>query len=33
MNPCVPQRVVDEAAERDAASAAAEYGAQFRHRC
>jgi len=30
MNPCVPQRVVDEAAERDAASAAAEYGAQFR---
>jgi len=30
MNPSVPQRVIDEATERDAASAAAEYGAQFR---
>jgi hypothetical protein len=30
MNPTVPQRVVDEATERDPASAAAEYGAQFR---
>jgi hypothetical protein len=30
MNPTVPQRVIDEAMERDPASAAAEYGAQFR---
>jgi Terminase large subunit, T4likevirus-type, N-terminal len=30
MNPTLPQRVVDEATERDPASAAAEYGAQFR---
>jgi hypothetical protein len=30
MNPTVPQRIIDEATERDAASAAAEYGAQFR---
>jgi hypothetical protein len=30
MNPTVPQRVTDEATERDPASAAAEYGAQFR---
>jgi hypothetical protein len=30
MNPAVPQRVIDEAMERDTASAAAEYGAQFR---
>ena len=30
MNPSVPQRVIDEATERDPASAAAEYGAQFR---
>lgn len=30
MNPLVPQRVIDEATERDPASAAAEYGAQFR---
>jgi hypothetical protein len=30
MNPTVPQRVIDEAVERDSASAAAEYGAQFR---
>jgi hypothetical protein len=30
MNPSVPQRIIDEAAERDPASAAAEYGAQFR---
>jgi hypothetical protein len=30
MNPAVPQRVIDEAYERDPASAAAEYGAQFR---
>jgi hypothetical protein len=30
MNPTVPQRVIDEATERDSASAAAEYGAQFR---
>lgn len=30
MNPTVPQRVIDEATERDPASAAAEYGAQFR---
>jgi hypothetical protein len=30
MNPTVPQRVIDEAVERDPASAAAEYGAQFR---
>jgi hypothetical protein len=30
MNPCVPQSVIDEAAERDPASAAAEYGAEFR---
>jgi len=30
MNPTVPQRIIDEAMERDPASAAAEYGAQFR---
>jgi hypothetical protein len=30
MNPCVPQSVIDEAIERDPASAAAEYGAEFR---
>lgn len=30
MNPTLPQRVVDEAYERDPLSAAAEYGAQFR---
>ena len=30
MNPNVPQQVIDEAAERDRASAAVEYGAQFR---
>ncbi|WP_247474845.1 terminase family protein [Bradyrhizobium sp. 30] len=30
MNSSVPQRVIDEATERDPASAAAEYGAQFR---
>jgi hypothetical protein len=30
MNPTVPQRVINEATERDPASAAAEYGAQFR---
>ena len=30
MNPRVPQRVIDEAMERDPASAAAEYGANFR---
>ena len=30
MNPTVPQRVIDEAMERDPAWAAAEYGAQFR---
>jgi hypothetical protein len=30
MNPTVPQRVIDEATERDPASAASEYGAQFR---
>ncbi len=30
MNPTVPQRVIDEATEQDPASAAAEYGAQFR---
>ena len=30
MNPTVPQRVIDETTERDPASAAAEYGAQFR---
>jgi hypothetical protein len=30
MNPTVPQRVIDAATERDPASAAAEYGAQFR---
>lgn len=30
MNPSVPQRIIDEATERDPASAAAEYGAQFR---
>jgi hypothetical protein len=30
MNPTVPQRVIDEAMERDPASAAAEYLAQFR---
>ena len=31
MNPDLPQRLVDQAYERDAASAAAEYGAQFRN--
>jgi hypothetical protein len=31
MNPAVPQSVIDEAMERDPASAAAEYGAEFRH--
>lgn len=31
MNPTIPQRVIDQAYERDAASAAAEYGAQFRN--
>lgn len=30
MNPSVPERVIQEAYERDEASAAAEYGAQFR---
>ncbi len=30
MNPTVPQSVIDEAMERDAASASAEYGAEFR---
>jgi hypothetical protein len=30
MNPSVPQRIIDEATERDPASAAAKYGAQFR---
>jgi hypothetical protein len=30
MNPTVPQRVIDEAMERDPQSAAAEYGAEFR---
>jgi hypothetical protein len=30
MNPSVPQRVIDEAIEADSASAAAEYGAEFR---
>jgi hypothetical protein len=30
MNPTVPQAVIDRAMERDAASAAAEYGAEFR---
>ena len=30
MNPTVPQRVIDEAAERDPASAAAEFNAEFR---
>lgn len=30
MNPTVPQSVIDEATERDPASAAAEYGAEFR---
>jgi hypothetical protein len=30
MNPTVPQRVIDEAMERDLASAMAEYGAEFR---
>jgi hypothetical protein len=30
MNPTVPQSVIDEAMERDPASAAAEYGAEFR---
>jgi hypothetical protein len=30
MNPTVPQAVIDEAYERDPASAAAEYGAEFR---
>lgn len=31
MNPTVPQAVIDEAYERDPASAAAEYGAEFRN--
>ena len=30
MNPTVNQSIIDEATERDPASAAAEYGAQFR---
>ena len=30
MNPCVPSRVIEEAYEADPASAAAEYGAEFR---
>ena len=30
MNPSVPQRMIDEATERDPARAAAEFGAQFR---
>jgi hypothetical protein len=30
MNPTVPQSVIDETMEADRASAAAEYGAQFR---
>ncbi len=30
MNPSVPQRLIDEAYERDPAAAAAEYGAEFR---
>jgi hypothetical protein len=30
MNPALPQRIVDEAYRRDPASAAAEYGAQWR---
>ncbi len=30
MNPSIPQRILDEAYERDPASAAAEYGAEFR---
>jgi hypothetical protein len=30
MNPSVPQSIIDEAIEHDAASAAAEYGAEFR---
>ena len=30
MNPTVPQRIIDEAYERDPVSAASEYGAQFR---
>jgi hypothetical protein len=30
MNPSIPQRVIDEAYERDPQSAAAEYGAEFR---
>ncbi|MBK5960943.1 hypothetical protein CCR97_22450 [Rhodoplanes elegans] len=30
MNPLVPQRVIDDAVERDPAAAAAEFGAQFR---
>jgi hypothetical protein len=30
MNPSVPKRVIDEAYESDPASAAAEYGAEFR---
>lgn len=30
MNPTIPQAIIDEAYERDPASAAAEYGAQFR---
>ena len=30
LNPTLPQRVIDEAYERDPASAAAEYGAEFR---
>ena len=31
MNPTVPQGVIDRATERDPSSAAAEYGAEFRH--
>jgi hypothetical protein len=31
MNPTVPQRVIDQAFQRDPASASAEYGAQFRN--
>jgi hypothetical protein len=30
MNPTVPQKIIDDATERDPSSAAAEYGAQFR---
>lgn len=30
MNPAIPQRIIDDAYERDPISAAAEYGAQFR---